>query len=138
MNPIPLDAEGCRSAILDYRRRLRMLTVLVRDAGHLDELHPAHDSLAVLRTDLDADVRGRSTLEGQARMSGVEARVLEPALRQARIALSFPAKADGGAWVTRLQAADACLLVALSQLNGPPAWTSMRQRRTLQRVRPST
>jgi hypothetical protein len=138
MNPIPLDAEGCRSAILDYRRRLRMLTVLVRDAGHLDELHPAHDSLAVLRIDLDADVRGRSTLEGQARMSGVEARVLEPALRQARIALSFPAKADGGAWVTRLQAADACLLVALSQLNGPPAWTSMRQRRTLQRVRPST
>jgi hypothetical protein len=138
MNPIPLDAEGCRSAILDYRRRLRLLTALVRDAGHLDELHPAHDSLAALRIDLDADVRGRSTLEGQARMSGVEARVLEPALRQARIALSFPTKADGGAWVTRLQAADACLLVALSQLNGPPAWTSMRQRRTLQRVRPSS
>jgi hypothetical protein len=138
MNPIPLDAEGCRSAILDYRRRLRMLTALVRDAGHLDELHPAHESLAELRIDLETDVRGRSTLEGQGAMSGVERRVLEPALRQARIALSFPAKAVGSAWITRLQAADACLLVALSQLNGPPAWTSMQQRRTPQRVRPSS
>lgn len=135
MNPIPLDADGCRAAILDYRGRLRGLMALVRDAGHLDDLHPAHAALAALRADLDADVRGRSTLEGQAAMSGLEARVLEPALRQARIALSFPAKAEGGAWVTRLQAADACLLVALSQLNGPPAWTSVRQRRATQRLR---
>ena len=137
MNPIPLDAEGCRSAILDYRRRLRVLTALVRDAGYLDDAHPAHDALATLRIDLDADVRGRGTLEGQARMGGVEARVLEPALRHARIALSFPVKAEGGAWVTRLQAADACLLVALSQLNGPPAWTSARPRRMPQRLRPT-
>lgn len=137
MNPMPLDADGCRSAILDYRRRLRVLTALVREAGHLDEVHPAHAALAALRVDLDADVRSRSTLEGQASMSGVEARVLEPALRHARIALSFPAKAQGGAWVTRLQAADACLLVALSQLNGTPAWTPVRQRRPLQRARRS-
>jgi hypothetical protein len=135
MNPMPLDAQGCRSAILDYRRRLRELSALVRNAGRLDDLDPAHAALAALRADLDDDVRGRATFEGQAAMNGVESRVFEPALRQARIALAFPARAEGDAWVRRLQAADACFLVALSQLNGTPAWLSVRQRRAVQRPR---
>jgi hypothetical protein len=134
MKRMPLDADGCRSTILDYRRRLRMLTALVRGAGRLDDLHPAHAALAELRALLDADVHARSTLEGQGAMSGLESRVLEPALRQARIALAFPARAAGDAWEARLQAADACLLVALNQLSGAPSWTSGR--RTVQRARP--
>jgi hypothetical protein len=127
MNPMPLDAEGCRSAILDYRRQLRVLTTLVRGAGRLDELHPAHAALAELRALLETDVRARSTLEGQGAMSSVESRILEPALRQARIALSFPARAQGDAWEAQLQAADACLLVALNQLSGPAGWAIARR-----------
>lgn len=117
MNTMSLSAEGCRSALHDYRRRLRTLASLVRRAGRLDVEHPAHASLADLRARLDEDVRARSTFEGQGAMSSVESRVLEPALRQARIALSFPLRADGDAWLTQLQAADACFVVALSRLS---------------------
>lgn len=136
MNPILLAPDGCRAAILDYRRRLRSLMALVRHAGRLDDLHPAHAALAELRGEFEGDVHSRSTLEAQAGMSGVEARVFEPALRQARIALAFPARAHGDAWLTRLQAADACLLVAPSQLNGPPAGSAPKFRRAAQRPRP--
>jgi hypothetical protein len=127
MNPMPLDAEGCRSAILEYRRSLRTLTTLVRGAGRLDDQHPAHAALADLRARLETDVRLRSTLEGQGAMSSVESRILEPALRQARIALAFPARAEGDDWELRLQAADSCLLVALNQLNGPQSWATHRR-----------
>jgi hypothetical protein len=129
MNPTSLDPEGCRTAILDYRRRLRTLVALVRNAGRIDAEHPAQAALAELRARLDTDVRARSTFEGQAVMSGVESRVLEPALRQARIALAFPARAEGDAWLTRLQAADACFLVALSQLNGGPGAIAQKRPR---------
>lgn len=134
MNTMPLDADGCRSALHDYRRRLRTLTTLVRNAGRLDVEHPAHAALAELRATLDADVRMRSTFEGQGAMSPIESRVLEPALRQARIALSFPLRADGGAWLTQLQAADACFLVALSRLSGPASWSGERARRGPRRL----
>jgi hypothetical protein len=134
MNPMALDADGCRSAILDYRRRLRGLSGLVRHAGRLDAEHPAHAALAELRAELDADVHARTTFEGQAVMSGVESRVLEPALRQARIALAFPVRADGEAWLTHLQAADACFLVALSRLNTGAAGGTARARRAFDRT----
>ncbi len=134
MNSMSLDAEGCRSALLEYRRRLRALSALVRHAGRIDVEHPAHDALAELRALLDGDVRARSTFEGQGAMSALEARVLEPALRQARIALSFPLRADGGAWLTQLQAADACFLVALSRLNAPAPWSPERARRPARRL----
>lgn len=111
-----LDADGCRAAILGYRGDLRALVALLRHVERIDSRHPAHASLADLRRQLEADVTTRSTLEGQGRMSGLESRVLEPALRQARIALAFPVGADVNAWVTHLQAADACFVVALSQL----------------------
>lgn len=126
--PMGLDADGCRSAILTYRRRLRSLTSLLRGAGRLDALHPAHASVAELRALLEADVTQRSTLEGQAGMSALETRVLEPALRQARIALAFPMRADAQAWLAHLQAADACLLVALSRVTVVPGWSATRAR----------
>jgi hypothetical protein len=117
MHPTHLDADGCRSAILDYRGRLRRLVALVRSAGRLDGAHPARTALADLRASLEADVRARTTLEGQAGMTGLEGRMLEPALRQARIALAFPVRAHGDEWLGHLQAADACFLVALQRLN---------------------
>jgi hypothetical protein len=135
MNAIALDADGCRSAILDYRRRVRTLLGLVRHAGRLDEAHPARGGLAELRARLEADVRLRSTFEGQGAMSGLEQRVLEPALRQARIALAFPLRAEGEAWVPHLQAADACFLVALSRLNDLPECQTARVRRVPGRAR---
>lgn len=116
MTPIRLDADGCRSAILGYRRALRALVTLLRSAGRIDAQHPAYAGLAEIRHQLEADVGVRSTLEGQGGMTALESRVLEPALRQARIALAFPVGADADAWVTHLQAADACFVVALSQL----------------------
>lgn len=116
MTPIRLDADGCRTAILGYRRALRALVALLRQAGHIDAQHPAYAGLAELRRQLEADVTSRSTLEGQGGMTSLESRVLEPALRQARIALAFPVGADADAWITHLQAADACFVVALSQL----------------------
>jgi hypothetical protein len=133
MTSIRLDADGCRAAILGYRRTLRGLVALLRHAGRIDAQHPAHAGLADLRRRLEADVAARSTLEGQGRMTALEARVLEPALRQARIALAFPVAADADAWITHLQAADACFVVALSQLQlalpGAGASTSERWRR---------
>lgn len=132
MNPIRLDADGCRGAILGYRRTLRALVALLRNAGRVDAQHPAHAALADLRRGLEADVGARSTLEGQGGMTSLEARVLEPALRQARIALAFPVGAHADAWITHLQAADACFVVALSQLQlatAAPAATSERWRR---------
>lgn len=133
MTPIRLDADGCRAAILGYRRSLRVLVALLRHAGRVDDQHPAHAGLAELRRQLEADVGARSTLEGQGRMTSLESRVLEPALRQARIALAFPIAADADAWITHLQAADACFVVALSQLQlampGASASTSERWRR---------
>lgn len=131
MTPIRLDADGCRAAILGYRRTLRGLVALLRHAGRIDAQHPAHAGLADLRRQLEADVGVRSTLEGQGQMTQLEARVLEPSLRQARIALSFPVAADASAWLTHLQAADACFVVALSQLQLalPGSSTPERSRR---------
>lgn len=134
MAAIRLDADACRAAVLTYRRRVRSLLGLVRNAVRLDPRGPAHAALAELRSELELDVCSRSTLEGQGLMTAPEAKALEPALRQARIALAFPFEADPGAWETHLQAADACFLVALARLNGTPAWSSLRVRRPPRRA----
>ncbi|MCZ8129946.1 MAG: hypothetical protein O9284_01395 [Steroidobacteraceae bacterium] len=117
MTHLHLDADGCRAAILDYRHRLRRLAVRLRAGGRVPD-PAAQSALAELRKRMDDDVHDRSTLEGQGAMTGLEARLLEPALRQARIALAFPARAEAADWLVHLEAADACFLVALSRLNG--------------------
>ena len=117
MSELHLDAQGCRASVLEYRRELRQLLNLLRDAESLGEAHPARSALDRLRERLEADVRNRSTLEGQGAMTVLEARVLEPALRQARIALAVSSRAPAAEWLAHLQAADACFLVALSRLN---------------------
>jgi hypothetical protein len=85
MTSLGLGADGCYDALGQYLERVRALGARLEGAA----ANPA-GALAEyeeLRFRLEVDVQARATLEGQARMTEVERRVLEPALRDVRVAL---------------------------------------------------
>jgi hypothetical protein len=103
MNSLGRDCGRCTDALQAYCRALDAVLESTWDDARAVEARARLDALLF---DLDVDVGARAGDVGRARMSGVEAALLQPALSAARVALEAIAPRDPpGRWRGPLQSA---------------------------------
>ena len=120
MNPIGFDRDQCIQNLQSFCDEIREIVALIGEDGALTaaEQKTARQLLKNLKAALKTDYKRRTTREGKAQMTAIEARCYLPAVHEASVIIKIAVNSvPGKRWISDLDSARGLLAYYLSRLD---------------------